>query len=96
MIELAQVALPLLKSLPVWVTLAVVGAAVGVVLYMRARGASLDEHVSLSKATLSQMQALVALNEQLNDQIAAMREQIAELEAKVEHLEAQLKKAKGV
>jgi peptidoglycan hydrolase CwlO-like protein len=94
-VETVQVLWPILRQQPLWVTLFVAACAVGVVLYMRARGASIDEHVSLSKATLQQMQALVTLNEQLNKQVESLQRKIEELEAKIEELEAELKKRGG-
>lgn len=94
--DLVKLASPLLLSMPLWVTAAVLLLSVGVVLYMRARGASLDEHVSISKATLTQMQTLVTLNENLTKQVAELQRKIEELENKIDELEKELKEARSV
>lgn len=105
MSELFKILQPILSDLPSWVTLIVVSGVSAVVLYIKMRGASLEEHVSLSKATNEQVKTLVALNKTLNEQIEslietnrqqseqleAMARKIDELERTVEHLEAKLR-----
>lgn len=95
MIDLFRIAQPIVASLPLWVTVIVLSGVAGAVLYIRLRGASLDEHVSMAKATKDQMETLIGLNKQLSVQIEAMRKQITELEAKIDELEAELRKARG-
>lgn len=101
MLEALQVLAPALKSMPVWVTVAVGLMAASAMVFMRARGANIDEHVSMSRAIKSQMDALVAMNQQLleankaqAEQIEQMGKKIDKLEAKIEELEAELREAR--
>lgn len=109
MTELARLLLPALSGLPAWVTLAVGLIALATVGYMRSRGASLDEHVSLGKLTQTQAATLGQINESLNKQIAALnqtnclqaqqlvdlRAEVADLRFKLAALEAELLKARA-
>lgn len=106
--EVLALATPLLKTQPVWVVGAVAFIALAMFAYVRSRGVSLEEHVSISRATKTQVDTLVSLNATLNNQIeslletnkvlnlqiAEMTRKIDELETKVDLLEKELKEAR--
>lgn len=105
MLDVLNALTPALRSMPIWVTVCVTLISLATVAYMRARGASLAEHVSIAKSTQAQVAGLVQINEALNKQIQllievdrqkdelinALRLQILQLEQKVDQLAYELK-----
>ncbi len=84
--ELITLLVPIVKSQPFWAATIIVASALGGVFYMRLRGASIEEHVSISKATLAHMQVLVDLNENFKQQIVELQRKVDKLEAEVKAL----------
>lgn len=82
------------NAVPLSVTVFAAAIAVFVVVTLKVRGTTLQEHVSIANATVSQMDALIKLNKRLNEQIDELQNKVEQLTEKVEKLEEELKEAR--